>query len=158
MNIALTVQRLGFDENEEHVDWEEIRLWIAEELSKYTEHKCVYCGMANGCDIALGLVVTRIKDVGGDINLNCVLPCKEYNCSHPYYHKLKAYADEWIELSDAFYKGCDNVRDQYMIDNCDILLAVWDGNKSGGVWSTIRKAQKAGKKIVHCPGEYLQKI
>ena len=26
-----------------------------------------------------------------------------------------------------------------------------DGNKSGGVWSTIRKAQKAGTQIIYCP-------
>ena len=65
-------------------------------------------------------------------------------------------ASEWIELSDEFYKGCDNVRDQYMVDHCDVLLAVWDGIKSGGVWSTIRKAQKAGKKIIYCPKEILK--
>ena len=29
------------------------------------------------------------------------------------------------------------------------------GNKSGGVWSTIRKAEKAGKKIVFCPKEVI---
>ena len=42
-----------------------------------------------------------------------------------------------------------------MVDHCDVLLAIWDGNKSGGVWSTIRKAQKAGKKIIYCPKEIL---
>lgn len=43
-----------------------------------------------------------------------------------------------------------------MVDHCDILLAVWDGIKSGGVWSTIRKAQKAGKQIIYCPKEVLE--
>ena len=38
----------------------------------------------------------------------------------------------------------------------DVLLAIWDGKKSGGVWSTIRKAQKAGKQIVYCPKEVLE--
>lgn len=28
--------------------------------------------------------------------------------------------------------------------------------KTGGVWSTIRKAQKAGKKIIYCPKEILE--
>ncbi len=37
----------------------------------------------------------------------------------------------------------------------DILLAIWDGDKSGGVWSTIRKDQKAGKNIIYCPKEIL---
>lgn len=90
------------------------------------------------------------------IKLHCILPCKNYNSSHKYYKFLKLKASEWIELSDEFYKGCDNVRDQYMVDHCDVLLAVWDGIKSGGVWSTIRKAQKAGKKIIYCPKEILE--
>ena len=90
------------------------------------------------------------------IKLHCILPCKDYNSSHKYYKFLKLKATEWVELSDKFYKGCDNVRDQYIVDKCDVLLAIWDGNKSGGVWSTIRKAQKAGKRIIYCPKEVLE--
>ena len=70
---------------------------------------------------------------------------------------MKKYADEWVELSNKFDKGCDNARDQYMVDHCDVLLAIWDGKKSGGVWSTICKAQKVGKQIVYCPKEVLEK-
>lgn len=43
-----------------------------------------------------------------------------------------------------------------MVDHCDVLLAVWDGIKSGGVWATIRKAQKAEKQIIYCPKEVLE--
>ena len=82
---------------------------------------------------------------------NC---CKKYE--NKYYKFLKLKATEWVELSDIFYKGCDNVRDQYIVGKCDVLLAIWDGNKSGGVWSTIRKAQKAGKRIIYCPKEVLE--
>ena len=40
--------------------------------------------------------------------------------------------------------------------NAEKLNRKLDGNKSGGVWSTIRKAQKAGKKIIYCPKEILE--
>ncbi|MDU7031181.1 MAG: hypothetical protein E6357_26340 [Clostridiales bacterium] len=118
----------------------------------------VYCGMATGCDIAFGLVAAQLKDYGANINLCCVSPYKNYNSSHPYYKIIKSHADEWIELAGEFYKGCDNVRDQYMVDNCHTLLAVWDGNKSGGVWSTIRKAKRSGKDIIYYPTEYLKRL
>ena len=35
-----------------------------------------------------------------------------------------------------------------MVEECDILIALWDEIKAGGVWSTIRKAEKCGKKII----------
>ena len=89
------------------------------------------------------------------MKLHCVLPCKNYNSSHKWYDTLKEVADEWVELSEEFYKGCDNVRDQYMVDHSDKLLAIWDGNKTGGVWSTIRKAQKKGIDIIYYPRENL---
>jgi hypothetical protein len=42
-----------------------------------------------------------------------------------------------------------------MIDHSDKLIAIWDGNKSGGVWSTIRKAQKKGIEVIYYPKEEL---
>ena len=114
--------------------------------------------MATGSDIALALTTIYARNVEkiNNLKLHCVLPCKDYNSSHPYYKEIKNISDEWIELADEFYKGCDNARDQYMVDHCDVLLAIWDGIKSGGVWSTIRKAQKAGKQIIYCPKEVLE--
>ena len=45
----------------------------------------------------------------------------------------------------------DNLRDEYMVEHCDILLAVWDGINIGGVWSTIQYAKKLGKPIIYFP-------
>lgn len=115
-----------------------------------------YCGMANGCDIAYGLAIYELKyKEGYSIKLHCVLPCKNYNSENYWYKILKDAADEWVELSDEFYKGCDNVRDQYMIDHSDKLVAIWDDNKSGGVWSTIKKAQRKGIEVIYYPKEEL---
>lgn len=167
MRVALTghrPQRLGLPEDEMDDKWEKIRDWVTQNLIKMVETTIleddqldIYCGMATGSDILFGMTSIFLKS--GNIiplRIHCVLPCKNYNSSRKYYKDIKLLADEWIELADEFYKGCDNVRDQYMIDHCDVLLAVWDGKKSGGVWSTIRKAQKAGKQIIYCPREVLR--
>ena len=147
MKVALTghrPQRLGMPDDELDDKWDEIGNWIRNNLIQMLQTTLleddsldVYCGMATGSDILFGTSSAFLK--AADIvplKLHCVLPCKDYNSSHK------------------FYKGCDNVRDQYLVDHCDVLLAVWDGIKSGGVWSTIRKAQKAGKTIVYCPVVY----
>ena len=161
MRVALTghrPQRLGLPEDLCDIVWDKLETWLMKELvelHKESDELVGYCGMASGCDILFGYILSAVKDVESNIKLSCVLPCKNYNSSNKYYQEIKETADEWIELSDKFYKGCDNVRDQYMVDHCDVLIAIWDGNKSGGVWSTIRKAEKAGKKIIYCPKEIL---
>lgn len=155
-------QRLGLPEDETDEKWTPIQFWIIDELSKFTkicadnnEPLDLYTGMASGSDIAFAIAGVSMHYIN-NIKLHCILPCKDYNSSHKYYKFLQLKATEWVELSDKFYKGCDNVRDQYIVDKCDVLLAIWDGNKSGGVWSTIRKAQKAGKRIIYCPKELLE--
>ena len=163
MKVALTghrPERLGMPDNELDDKWNKIRDWIVNNLIQMFQTTLleddsldVYCGMATGSDILFGMSSIFLKVDIVPLKLHCVLPCKNYNSSHKYYNDIRLLADEWIELSEEFYKGCDSVRDQYMVDHCDVLLAIWDGNKSGGVWSTIRKAQKAGKQIIYCPKE-----
>lgn len=158
--IALTghrPERLGYRELDFYTysEWRKIINWLKEKI-KEENATDVYCGMASGCDIAYGIAAVELKhDEKYPVNLHCILPCKNYNNKIKWHRYLKGYADEWIELSDEFYKGCDNVRDQYMIDHSDKLFAILDGNKSGGVWSTIRKAQKKGIDIIYYPKELL---
>ena len=148
-------ERLGYDKEDFcKTEWISLIDWLqySVKLNKITD---MYCGMADGCDIAYGITAIELKLEGYQVKLHCVLPCKNYNSSNRWYKVLKECSDEWIELSDDFYKGCDNVRDQYMVDHSDLLFAVWDGNKSGGVWSTIRKGRKKNVEIIYYPKENL---
>lgn len=157
INIGFTghrYQRLNFNPDETHEDWIGLYSWIFDEYkklaSKYDEIH-VYCGMCSGGDIAFGLCLGALEKV----KLHCILPFKDYNCENKYYDILHEVADEWIELADSWHKKCDSERDQYVVDHSDMLYAMFDGIKQGGVYSTIRKAQKAHKKIVLCPQEVL---
>lgn len=40
------------------------------------------------------------------------------------------------------------IRNRWMVDHADLLLAVWDGKKSGGTWSTVRYASEKGIEVV----------
>lgn len=40
------------------------------------------------------------------------------------------------------------IRNQWIVDDCDILIPYWDGRKKGGTYDTIKRAKKAGKDIV----------
>lgn len=157
-NMALTghrPERLGYAKDTYvTTDWVRLIDWLKLKI-KENNIADIYCGMANGCDIAFGIAALRLKEEGYFVKLHCVLPCKNYNSSNAWYNQLKHGADEWIELSDEFYKGCDSVRDQYMVDHSNKLIAIWDGHKSGGVWSTIKKAQKKGVEIIYYPNYLL---
>ena len=158
MRMALTghrPERLGYDANSYNtMEWIRLIDWLRSAI-RFNNVTDVYCGMANGCDIAYGVAALSLKEEGYSIKIHCVLPCKNYNSTNHWFKDLKEGADEWIELSDEFYKGCDNVRDQYMVDHSDKLFAIWDGIKTGGVWSTIRKAQKRGIDVIYYPQEKL---
>ena len=157
MRMALTghrPERLKYSNDYLSDEWIKIISWLRLKIMEL-EVTDVYCGMADGCDIAYGIAAITAKACDYHVKLHCVLPCKNYNSENPWFEVLKKDADEWIELSEEFYKGCDNVRDQYMIDHSDKLFAIWDGIKAGGVWSTIRKAQKKGIDIIYYPKEKL---
>ena len=135
-------------------EWRKVINWLKD---KFVEENVtdVYCGMAEGCDIAAGIAAYELANEMYTIKLHCILPYKNYNNRIRWHYILKEAADEWVELSDEFYRGCDNVRDQYIVDHCDKLIAIWDGIPSGGVWSTIRKAEKKDKEIIYYPKEEL---
>lgn len=158
IRMALTGHRparLGYNKYLEATEWRPIIAWLKQQI-KIIGVTDAICGMAEGCDCVYALSVIELKQEGYNINLHCVLPCDNYQCGYYVYDKIKSYADTWTSLSKEFYKGCDNARDQYMVDHSDKIFAIWDGIEAGGVWFTIRKAQKKKLEIVYYPKEMLK--
>lgn len=63
------------------------------------------------------------------------------------YQKILLSADKITLVSDKYSFDCMQKRNEYMVDNCDKLLAFWNGEQSGGTWNTIQYAKKVGKDI-----------
>ena len=63
------------------------------------------------------------------------------------YHNLLKKCDIKTIVSSSYTFDCMQKRNQYMVDHSDLVLAVWNGEKKGGTWNTIRYAQKVGKPI-----------
>ena len=40
------------------------------------------------------------------------------------------------------------LRNEYMVDNADIVIAVWNGDKKGGTYNCVKYAEKLGKRII----------
>lgn len=157
LRMALTGHRparLNYSQYLETDDWRRMIDWLKEQIQALGVTDA-YCGMAEGCDCVYALAVIELKKEAYPIKLHCVLPCDNYQSSYYIHNHIKKYADTWNSLSNEFYKGCDDVRDQYMIDHSDKIFAIWDGIKAGGVYSTVRKAQKKNMDVVYYPKELL---
>lgn len=64
------------------------------------------------------------------------------------YNKMKSLADQVIIVNDGGYAAWKmQTRNQYMVENCDLLIAVWDGT-AGGTGNCVKYATKIGKNIV----------
>lgn len=143
MVIALTGHRPGRLHNHEA----EVAKWLSDVYALYNPDK-VISGMAQGVD-----QIGATQAILAGIPLICVYPF-EKNYYHPVEEEIMEKAEEVIHLfSDySIHKNKSYwLRDKYMVDHCDMLVAVWDEIQEGGTWLTIKYAKEQGKKIIYYP-------
>lgn len=77
-------------------------------------------------------------------------------------HEIEDYlntkADKIRYEYEKYVPQCYIDRDRRIVDDCDILFAVWDGEKKGGTWQTIEYARKIGRPIVYFGGNPEEKV
>ena len=65
-----------------------------------------------------------------------------------HYEKILQKADRLVETSDDPYAAWKmQKRNEWMVDNSDAVIAVWDGTPSGTA-NTVKYAQKQGKPVL----------
>lgn len=109
-------------------------------------------GMALGVDTVFALAVLELKSEGYDIKLHCAIPCQNHSCkwtadSIVQYNQILEQADIVKIVTDAPYSPqLMQIRNAYMVDRADIVLAVWNGTP-GGTANCIKYAQSKSKTI-----------
>ena len=111
-----------------------------------------YSGVARGFDLLAAEAILMYKGKYPQIRLIACVPhigqeqwyTEEEKAR--YYSVLKR-ADEVVTLSKTYYNGCMQKRNRYMVDKADLLLAIWNGEKKGGTWDTVKYAQSKGKNV-----------
>lgn len=127
------------------------------ELKKYIKHyiKAGYLnfisGMALGVDMDFAELVLLLKDKY-NLTLECVIPCPNQTKMWTKeqidrYNNIIKRADKTTLVSDHYFHSCMIVRNKYMVDCADTVLAVWNGEEKGGTWQTINYAKRKKKKI-----------
>lgn len=110
-------------------------------------------GMALGVDTVFALAVIELKESGYNIKLHSAIPCRnqEKNWSiedQLLYGYILSKADTIKLVSDKEYKAyLMQIRNEYMVDNSDEVIAVWNGEKKGGTYNCIKYAELNEKPI-----------
>ena len=129
---------------------------VWKEIIRYIDAGCktFYCGAARGADIMCGEIILAEKTTKHpDIQLICAIPFREQAHSWEDLWKMRYYdllrdSDRIVQLCDNYQRGCYHIRNRYMVDNCDILIAIYNGETKGGTAYTVNYARKLGKEIV----------
>jgi len=127
---------------------------LAEEIKKLALEGCTHfiTGGARGVDSDFAEAVIELRDTQfGNIKLEAALPYPEKPKKKPKASdsrsEIISRCDIVTSVSPAYHKGCMHVRNRYMVDKSDIILAFWNGEKSGGTWNTIEYARKKNREI-----------
>lgn len=122
---------------------------IAETWLEENKPTQVISGMALGWDLTLAQAT-----INKNIPLVCAIPCigqskmwskKDQNL----YLEILAKANKIVHVSDKPYNTkCMQKRNEWMVDNSDVILAMWDGTM-GGTFNCLEYAKNKQKTIIN---------
>lgn len=100
--------------------------------------------MAQGVDQMAALVA-----INNGVQVSCYFPYKKKLYGIQEY--IAENAAEVRYVCEKFQNGCYIKRDRRMVDDCDLLLVVWDGKPWGGTYLTYQYALEEGKDVLIYP-------
>lgn len=113
-------------------------------------------GMALGVDTYFAESVLDLKELEPKkYFLECAIPFegqegKWFKADQDWYHTILSFADtKTIVSKGTYHPRLMQIRNEYMVDNCDVLIAVWDGKPNGGTYQAIQYAEKLNKTIIY---------
>lgn len=131
---------------------------LAKTLRKYVldlKADRIITGMALGADTVWAFVGLNIREkFNPDLQIEAAIPCRNHSSkwttsSQQMYDRILSQCDEVTLVSDCEYTpSCMQERNRYMVDNCDVLIAVWDGT-NGGTANCVKYAQLQNKQIIY---------
>lgn len=141
-------QRFKFRYNEDHTDCIKLKGQL-EEIIELLIDKGVttfISGMALGVDTWCAEIVLNKQAHNKRIKLIAAIPCKGQESKWSQeakirYNNILSKADSVVYLAESYTDNCMQERNMYMVDNSDILIAVYDGSKFGGTHQTLEYAR-----------------
>lgn len=142
----------GFNENDNRCKLlkDKLKTEILHQIEKGTTH--FITGMALGTDIFAAEIIVDIANRNKNIHLSAYIPYRNqterwsFSQKLRYRHILK-HCKNVVVLQESYNYDCMQRRNHAMVDNSDIVIAVWDGSPSG-TGSTVKYARYRGKEVI----------
>jgi uncharacterized phage-like protein YoqJ len=120
---------------------------LTDRILKYKPTSLI-SGMAIGVDILTAQIA-----IENNIDLVAAIPFvgqeKLWNDNQKYlYNNILKLAKKKVIVCEGEYAAYKmQIRNEYIVDNCDVLIAVHNGKKYGGTYNCIKYAEIKGKNI-----------
>ena len=111
-------------------------------------------GGARGGDIIFAEQVLLVKAIEyPNIRLITVVPHEGQANSwseawRERYFRIHEFSTEVITLASRYSRDCYHVRNRYLVDNADKLLALYNGGATGGTAYTVKYAHEKNREII----------
>ena len=110
-------------------------------------------GMAMGTDIWAAEIVLERKNRNKDIHLIGALPHPGFESRRSLtekmrFNKIIKNVDFIKEINDHYFTGCYQVRNEWMVNHSNLVIAVFNGQKSG-TKNTVDYAKRKGVEVVN---------
>ena len=134
-----------------HYDLEDKIEDIIKEKLRTKEYVELYVGRNGDFDISVASAAKRAQEALGHQNSSLVLiqayPMKD----DPYYEKF--YDEIWYPIDCKTHpKAAITKRNQWMMDNANLLIAYVESDRKGGALTTLKYAEKQGIEIINLAG------
>ncbi|MDD4291102.1 MAG: SLOG family protein [Clostridia bacterium] len=110
-------------------------------------------GGAIGADMDFADIVIGFRDnYYPHIKLEVAVPCRNQDLKwndedKTRYQKILHRANTVNVMSENYTPTCMLDRNKYMVDQSNLVIAVWNGEMRGGTFNTINYSKKVGKPI-----------
>ena len=110
-------------------------------------------GMAQGTDIWAAEIVIAKKKNNENLHLICALPHPGFEnrrskTEKERFNSIIANADLVKMVNDHYFTGCYQVRNEWMVDRSNLVIAVFNGSKSG-TKNTVEYAKRKGVEVIN---------
>ena len=123
-------------------------VYLIREKLNTKEYVEVYVGLNGDFDIAVASATKKAQEALGHHNSSLVLIQAYPMKNDPYYEKF--YDEVWYPIDSKTHpKAAITKRNQWMVENSDLLIAYVEPGRKGGAYNALKYANKLEKEVIN---------